>query len=483
MTPALLLILLIVVASATVGIVAGRRGEMTLEKWSVGGRRFGVVLMWLLMAGEFYTTFTFLGASGWAYSRGAPAFYILIYGAIGYIISFFILPPVWRMAKSRGLHTQPDFFQARYGSRGLAAIVALVGVASMVPYLQLQLTGLGLIVETASAGQIPSSVAIVAAFALTVAFVYASGLKGVAWVAIIKDAMMIVAVAVIGIGLPTMYFGGIGPMLTELMRQHPEHLVLPGATTTMGVGWVASTIILTGCGYYCWPHAFASAYSAKDDRTIRRNAVIMPLYQIPVLLVFFVGFTALLVIPGLQNPDGALLALVLKSYPAWFAGFVGAAGAVTAMVPSAVLLLAGATLMAKNLYRPLRGRDLDDAHLMRATRLFLMLIAVVALLLALWAPNELVFLLIFGYDGVSQFFPGIVLGLFLRRITAVPVTAGLVAGEAVVLTLLWTKHDPFMGMNAGFIGLAVNMTVALVASAAFDRGGTRGVAVESEERA
>ena len=85
-----------------------------------------------------------------------------------------------------------------------------------------------------------------------------------------------------------------------------------------------STIVLTGCGYYCWPHAFASSFSAKDERTIRRNAVIMPLYQLPVLLVFFVGFTALLVLPGLKNPDTALLALVTRSYPAWFAGFVGA---------------------------------------------------------------------------------------------------------------------------------------------------------------
>ena len=463
MTTPLLLILAIVVASAAVGIVAGRRGEMTLEKWSVGGRRFGVVLIWLLMAGEFYTTFTFLGASGWAYSRGAPAFYILIYGALGYIISFFVLPPLWRLAKARGLHTQPDFFLARYDSRTLAGLVAFVGVISMVPYLQLQLSGLGLIVETASAGAISSTVAIIVAFGLTVVFVYASGLKGVAWVAIIKDAMMIIAVLVIGFGLPSMYFGGIGPMLRELMRQHPGHLVLPGATKTMGLPWVISTVLLTGCGYYCWPHAFASAFSAKDDRTIRRNAVIMPLYQLPVLLVFFVGFTALLVMPGLKNPDGALLALVLKSYPPWFAGFVGAAGAVTAMVPSAVLLLAGATLMAKNVYRPLVGRELDDQHLMRATRVFLMVIAVVALVLAVWAPTEIVFLLIFGYDGITQFFPGVVLGLFTRRASALPVGLGLVTGEVVVVSLLWTKNDPVFGMNAGFVGLAANVAVVLVA--------------------
>jgi SSS family solute:Na+ symporter len=457
----LLVILAFIFGSAVVGVIGRGRGEMSLERWSVGGRGFGVIFVWLLMAGEIYTTFTFLGASGWAYSRGAPAFYILAYGTIGYIISFFLLPPLWRMAKRLGLHTQSDFFLARYGSPALTGLVALVGVVSIVPYLQLQLAGLGMIVEIASGGAVSSTVAIVLAFALTCVFVYTSGLKGIAWVAVVKDISMIVAVVVIGIGLPSMYFGSVGQMLAELIHRHPTHLTFPGGTTTMGVGWVVSTILLTGMGFYCWPHMFASAFSAKDERTIRRNAVIMPLYQLPILLVFFVGFTALLVMPGLKNPDTALLALVTRSYPAWFAGFVGGAGAVTAMVPASMLLLVASTLVAKNLYRPSRSGAVSEEHLMRASRGFMLLIAGMALMLALWSPNELVKLLIFGYDGIAQFFPGIVLGVFVRRITARPVMLGLLAGEVVVISLIWSGHDPFLGLNAGFVGLAVNGLVTI----------------------
>ena len=462
MTTPLLVIVAFVVVSALVGVYGRGRGAMNVERWSVGGRRFGVVIVWLLMGGEIYTTFTFLGASGWAYSRGAPAFYILAYGTIGYIISFFLLPPVWRMGKRHGLHTQPDFFLVRYGSPALASLAVLIAVVSIIPYLQLQLAGLGMIVEIASAGAISSNVAIVVAFAATCVFVYTSGIKGIAWVAIIKDVAMIVAVGVIGFGLPAMYFGGIGKMFAELMRQHPHHLILPGSTTTMGVGWAVSTILLTGMGFYCWPHMFASAYAAKDDRTLRRNAVIMPLYQIPVLLVFLVGFTALIVIPGLKSADTALLALVTTSYPSWFVGFVGGAGAVTAMVPAGMLMLGAATLMAKNLYRPLRKAAVGEEHLMRATRTFMLLIGVAALVLALWSPNELVRLLILGYDGVAQLFPAIALGVFARRVTVRPVMAGLVAGIVIVIGLIWTGHDPFLGMNAGFVALAVNAIVTLI---------------------
>ncbi len=465
MTTPLIVIVAFVLLAAAVGVVGRGRGEMDLERWAVGGRRFGVVLVWLLTAGEIYTTFTFLGASGWAYSRGAPAFYILAYGTIGYIISFFLLPPAWRMAKRLGLHTQPDFFLARYGSPALASLVVVIGVVSIVPYLQLQLAGLGMIVEIASAGAISSTVAIVVAFAATCLFVYTSGIKGIAWVAIVKDVAMIVAVAVIGVGLPAMYFGSVGKMFAELIRRHPAYLTFPGGTTTMGVGWVVSTVLLTGLGYYCWPHTFASAFSAKDDRTLRRNAVIMPLYQLPVVLVLLVGFTALLVMPGLANPDTALLALVGRSFPGWFAGFVGGAGAVTAMVPAAMLLLGASTLVAKNLYRPLRRTAVSEAHLMRASRAFMLLIAAAALALALWSPHELVTLLIFGYDGIAQLFPGVALGVFTRRVTAAPVTLGLVAGVVVVVALIASGHDPFLGVNAGFAGLAVNGAVTLAAAA------------------
>lgn len=30
-------------------------GKMTMEQWTVGGRSFGQVLIWVLMAGEIYT--------------------------------------------------------------------------------------------------------------------------------------------------------------------------------------------------------------------------------------------------------------------------------------------------------------------------------------------------------------------------------------------------------------------------------------------
>jgi SSS family solute:Na+ symporter len=96
---ALTIISFIVSIGAGAGFLARSHHRMDLEQWTVGGRGFGYVLVWLLMAGEIYTTFTFLGASGWAYSKGGPVLYILAYQPLMYVVSFYILPQVWEVGR------------------------------------------------------------------------------------------------------------------------------------------------------------------------------------------------------------------------------------------------------------------------------------------------------------------------------------------------------------------------------------------------
>src|ERR1700691_3147652 len=59
------------------GFLARRGRQMGLEQWTVAGRSFGSPLVFLLMAGEIYTTLTFLGGSGFAYRKGGAGYYIL----------------------------------------------------------------------------------------------------------------------------------------------------------------------------------------------------------------------------------------------------------------------------------------------------------------------------------------------------------------------------------------------------------------------
>src|SRR5919206_4759468 len=233
MNAALVIIFAVMLLALLLGLRASRGRDMNLEQWSVGGRGFGTIFVFLLLAGEIYTTFTFLGGSGWAYSKGGPAFYILCYGALAYVLSYWLLPVIWRYGNQNGLVSQSDFFSAKYRSPYLGVLVSLVGVVAMVPYLVLQLTGLGIIVSEASYGSISSTAAILIGTVALTAYVMVSGIHGSAWTAVLKDVMILVVAIFLGISLPLHYYGGIGDMFSAGAGPPPR---LPGPPPQGGRG-------------------------------------------------------------------------------------------------------------------------------------------------------------------------------------------------------------------------------------------------------
>jgi len=457
-------ILCIVAVGTTVGLLAGGRRKMDLEQWTVAGRGFGAVLVFLLMAGEVYTTFAFLGASGWAYSSGGPTLYVLAYLTLAYVVSFFLLPSIWEVGRKLGIQTQSDFFALRYGNRYLAALVCLVGIASFVPYLQLQLTGVGIIVSVASFDVIGRTAAMTIAVVLLVAFVIASGVRAVAWVSVVKDVLMVIVALSMGIGIPLQYFGGIGAMFAALAHARPTHLTMPGATPNLGHAWYVSTVLLTSLGFYMWPHAFGAAFTAKSADTLRRNAIVMPLYTLTLVFIFFAGFATVLVRPGLANGDLALLTVARGSFPPWLLGIIGGAGALTAMVPAAIFLLTAATLFAKNFYRPLFAPAMTDGQVATLARITVVILGLTGLTLAIFSSTTLVSLLLVGYAGVTQFFPGVLLGLYSKRVTTPGVFTGLVVGVATAVFLMLSHRDPLFGVSAGFLALCLNFSIVTAVS-------------------
>lgn len=458
---ALSIVFIIICGGTAIGLLAGLRRTMDLEEWTVGRRGFGSLLMFLLLAGEVYTTFSFLGVSGWAYSRGGPTLYVLAYLSLGYIVSFFIQPQMWEVGRQHGLQTQPDFFSLRYESRSLAVFVSIVGVIFLLPYFLLQVTGLGIIVSITSFGAISRTTAMVIAVCLLAAFVLASGIRAVAWVSVLKDLLMLIAALVIGIGIPYAHFGGIGRMFTALEHVRPAHLTMPGSTPNLGHSWYVSTVLLTSVGMFMWPHSFAACFTAKSADTLRRNAVVMPLYTVTLALMICAGFTSVLASPGLKDGDVALLTLVRGSFPAWLLGLIGGAGALTAIVPASILVLTAATLFAKNVCRPLFAPQMTDAGVARFARAMVVVLSLISLYLAIYSSTTLVSLLLLGYAGVTQFFPGVALGLYWPRASAKGVFAGLVCGVALVAFLVLAGFDPCFGWSAGFLALCLNFIIAV----------------------
>lgn len=462
-TTALGIVGVIVLATIAFALASVRRIKMDPQEFIVGGRSFGSLFLWILLAGEVYTSFTFLGAAGWAYGKGAPALYILAYGTLGYTIGYFFLPAIWEIGKARGLLTGPDFFLDRYGSRTLSVGVALLQFFLVVPYVTLQLTGLQILLGLAGYGRFDATVAVGIAFILIALFVFSAGLRGTAWASVVKDALVLGAVLFAGIVLPLHFFASPAALFNRILQTHPHWFTLAGGSQTGSLTWYVSTVLLTSIGFYMGPHSINAIYSAKNGDALRRNAIFLPLYQLVLLLVFFAGFAALAIVPGLHGPavDQSFMLVVQRYYPPWVLGIVAGAGSLAALLPASALLLGAASVVSKNVLGDALNIATSDRARTLATRLLVLAIAVMSLVLWIYNRRTLVELLLLYYNGVTQFMPGFVFALLWKRAHAWGVGAGILAGEAVAAYLWLHPGVAVGGINPGFLALLVNVGVCV----------------------
>ncbi len=472
------LVVIAAAAAMTLALgLAGRSGQdMSFEQWAIAGRGFGGLMTFMLMAGETYTAFTFLDASGWAYGRGAPAYCLLASGAIACMFSYWLLPPIWRYAKQQRLISQPHFFSRKYASPGLGGLVALVGALALFPSIVLQLKGLGVIVSVATGGALGAGPAIWIGAATASVYVIVSGARGVAWNAAVKDCLIFAVVAFLGLYLPARYYGGLGDMFRAIDVAKPDFLAFkPSGSSVL---WFQSTVTLTALGFFMWPQAFSAAFAARDARAFRRNAALLPLYQLIVLFAFFCGFAAIQQVPGLAGPeiDQALLRLSLKTFDPWFVGVIGAAGALTALTPAAFLILCVTTLLANDVLRGLYP-DVAERKVALFARSLTPAIALFAVYFALWGGRTIAALLLMGYSFVTQLFPATACSLMRKNpMTKQGAAAGIVVGVAAVAYVTLT-HSTFVSLmpflpaqaadvNVGFAALILNALAAAVVSLA-----------------
>jgi SSS family solute:Na+ symporter len=476
MNIALLIILGFLLLTIFLGVRSAKGKDMNLEQWTVGGRGFGALFVFLLMAGEIYTTFSFLGGSGWAYGKGAPALYVLIYITLSYVFSYWLLPIIWEYAKENNLMSQSDFFVSKYKSPYLGVLVALVGVIAMVPVIVVQLKGLGIIVSQASYGAISMNTAVWIGAASLTLYVMVSGIHGSAWTAVIKDFLMIGIIGFLGIYLPLHYYGGYQPMFEAIHAAKPGFLKLPDQG--LSISWFISTVILLVLGFYMWPQVFSSTYTAQNGKVFRKNAIFSPLYTLLLLFVFFVGFAAILKVPGLEGEevDLALLRLSIETFDPWFIGIIGGAGLLTAMVPGSMLLMSAATLLSKNVYKVFVPSTPDQV-VIKYAKFLVPVISLIAVYFSLHGGNTLANLILMGYSLMTQLFPSLIFSLMKKNfVNKLGATAGIISGLATVtyITLSQTTIGtlfPYLpqavkDLNVGIIALAVNffftITVSLI---------------------
>src|SRR6202022_3110669 len=397
-----------------------------LDQWGLGGRQFGTWITWFLVGGDFYTAYTVIAVPALVYAVGAYGFFALPYTIIVYPFVFAVMPVLWTAARAKGHVTAADVVHGIYNSRGLELAVAITGMVATMPYIALQLIGMGVVIKAMGlTGELP----IVAAFIILALSTYSSALLAPALIAFVKDIMIYIVVLVAVVIVPAK-LGGYATVFSAANDAYaakggatglilkPQQM-LPFATLALGSALAA----------FMYPHTLTGIFASKSADTIRKNAVFLPAYTILLGLIALLGFMAYAAKITVKSNNDVVPALFNALFPSWFTGFAFAAIAIGALVPAAVMSIGAANLFTRNFWKPYVNPEVTPQGEAKVAKIVSGVVKLGALVFVLFVPTQFAInLQLLGGVWIVQTFPAIVFGLFFRWFRAPALLAGWAVG-------------------------------------------------------
>jgi SSS family solute:Na+ symporter len=397
-----------------------------LDEWGLGGRQFGTWITWFLVGGDFYTAYTVIAVPALVYAVGAYGFFALPYTIIVYPFVFAVMPLLWKVAHRNGYVTAADVVHGAYQSRGLELAVAITGIVATMPYIALQLVGMGAVIKTMGLdGEWP----IVAAFIILALYTYSSGLRAPALIAFVKDIMIYIVVLTAVVVVPAK-LGGYGAVFAAANDAFAAKGGATGLTLKSSQFLAYATVALgSALAAFMYPHTLTGVFASKSADTIRKNAMLLPAYTLLLGLIALLGYMAYAAHIKVGSPNEVVPQLFKTLFPSWFAGFAFAAIGIGALVPAAVMSIGAANLFTRNIWKAYVNPAVTHAGEASVAKITSLVVKVGALAFTLFLPVQYALdLQLLGGLWILQTFPALVFGLFTRWFRA----EGLLAGWAVV---------------------------------------------------
>lgn len=445
------------------GIIPGLKVSDSVTGFVAGDRSMNLLILYFVMGASIFSSFAFLGGPGWAYSRGAAAFYIIAYGTTGMIPLYFFGPKVRRLGEKYGFVTQAEILEDRFNSTALSIILALISITVFIPYLTLQMKGAGFVITTISEGAIPEWLGAGIAYLVVLMYVYFSGVMGVGWTNTFQGIFMMGIAWFIGLYLPIELFGSVGEMFTQIANSDMREMLSAPGLSGSGTPWdwwgFSSAVVVSAVGFSVWPHFFMRAFAANSDKTMKLTVVLYPTFQLFLVPILIIGFTAVLAYPGVEPADTILpYVLTQLDLPVLIIGLV-CAGTLAASMSSgdAILHSAASIGIRDGIAKFLPDHYRTDRHQRNMIRILVILISLIAYYFAVISEVPIVNLLLGSYGGVAQIFPLVFCMFYWRRANRWGALSGLVGGIAVTLLFLFNPEWRPFPLHEGVYGLIVNI--------------------------
>ena len=471
---ALVAISIYLVLAFLIGIMAGKgKSFFSLSEYAVGDRSFNLFVMWFLMGGTIFSAFAFLGGPGWAYSKGAASFYILVYCTLGLMPWYVIGPKVAKIGKKNNYITMGDFLGDRFQSKVLTVIVGIVAILAFIPYLTLQIKGMAYIFNVLTYDNIPYWFGAFISFGIVVVYVATSGVRGAAWSDVFQAILMLIIAWILGMYFVQKLHGGIGNMFESINNSNNNFLLIGEEGSSMSKARYSSNIIISMIGFVMWPHLFTKSYTTTEKR-IKTTVAVYPIFALFLLPVLFIGFSGYGIVSNdeIEN-SGQILPYLITNYlteSGLLYGIVGA-GALAAAMSSSDAITHGASVSF--------GRDICKAiysKIPENIELWIMRGAVfgvgaIAYLIAIFGSEGLIQLLLGAYGPIAQLAPAVYSSLFFRKANALSIIIGLILGVCITIYYQYFADNSLYDLHAGLIGLIINVIVVFVISCIYKQRG------------
>jgi Na+/proline symporter/nitrogen-specific signal transduction histidine kinase len=436
-------------------------------------------VVYALSIAVYATSWTYYGSVGRAASSGVGFLPIYLGPTVAMAVWFVVVRKIVRICKRDRITSLSDFVAARYGnSAGLGALVTVVAVVGIVPYIALQLKAIANTFDVLRAPEVPAAAASVAqvpllqdsalyAALLLAVFTIVFGTRhldaserhegmvaAIAFESLVKLAALLLAGGYVVFWL----FDGFGDLFSQAAAR-PD---LARLLTFDGVGSYGSwmwLVVLSMLAILLLPRQWQVAVVENvDERHLRTATWLFPAYLLLANVFVLPIALAGLLTPGTAqtDPDTFVLALPLADGRPGLAlvVFVGGLSAATGMV--IVETIALSTMVSNSIVLPLllhRGGRLARRQSLGAMVLAIRRTTIVAILLLGFAyfrlageTRALVAIGLVSFAAVAQFAPALLGGLYWRGATRRGATAGLLGGFVV-----WgyTLFLPYLAQSGG----------------------------------
>lgn len=454
-----LIFILYLVGLVLIGLITARL-ITTVEEYYVAGRRLRLWLAFSTIAATWIGGGITIGVAGKAYAgKGVGLWGTAIgFGTTLILIGLFYAGPLHRLR----LYTLADYFTVRFGRAwvgGLSAIIMFVAyifavTAQVVAGSKLLHIVFGWSYETA----------VLASGGIVVFYTILGGL----WAVSLTDFVQIL-ITFTGVLLALGYaLVKAGP--STVLSAASGELGLLDLRILLAIDFWALVLVLA-LGDIPAPDLMQRIFASNDESTARRSSLLAGFsYYTVGILSMLVGAAAYILFPGLEDPELAYPMLIKGVLPAGVAGLV-LAGLMAAVMSNAdSMLLAPATVIAKNIIRDIVKPDMSDRGLLITSRLAVLVIGVAAIAAAL-ARAEVLYWLILAFDVLfAALFVPLTLGLWWRRYNRAGATSSIIFGAIARITLEYLLNRGVIGqwwiasLGAPAISLIAGVIATLVTS-------------------